>query len=215
MSPASVRTTTPPCEIRRSPIRLSPVRLPTRVCRRSLAPDEPLEIGRVAEHGQPIADERLAQGMLEHADRRVGVRRDPLAHDLLGDLEGELDEVALTRGERLLARLAHLVHELLGHRQPLEDGGLGTRDALVVADLEPLLPRALGDRLGLLARDGDHRGALLAGPLEELVEPGEVAGPRPRRGAALRLGRLVRGCDDGEPATAGGLRAGDDRSFGH
>ena len=170
----------------------------------------------MAEDGQAVAHERLAQRVLQHADRRLGIGRDALAHDLLGDLERELDEVALARCERLLARVARACDELLGECEPLDDCRLGACHALDVAGLEALLARGLRDRLGLLARDGDQRCALLARPLEELVHPTEAApGGRTAACRTRAAAGVVRGGDGCQPSRARSLCAGDDRSFGH
>ena len=105
MSPASVRTTTPPCEIAAVADQAEVLQAAERVCRRSLAPaSRSRSSGLQRRSGRRGRRSCAARCASTPTTRRARPR--PAGEDLLGDLEGELDELALARGERLLARLA-------------------------------------------------------------------------------------------------------------
>ena len=219
MSPASVRTTTPPCEIRRSPISVSPARLPTRACSCSFAP---ARRSRSAGLQSTVSRREYA---VAHVALRSACSSTPIvasgsATTFWRMIFSAISKASSTRSRSADASASSCAgarrrEERLGEREALGDRLLGALDALVVAGLEALLARRLGDRLGLLARDADQRGALLAGALEELVEPADAARRDRRRRTASRRGACVGLRDDRQPAGARGLRAGDDLALGH
>ena len=181
----------------------SPCRLPTFVCSSSLDGRQALEVVRVAEDGQAVAHERLAQRVL--AARRPSSRDRPRR---AGARSSRRSGTRARRGRARTMRAPPRARRACVRRAARRAASRSTTaasaraDAVDVAGLEALLARGLRDRLGLLARDGDQRCALLARALEELVHPAEAA--RAGRTAACRAraaAGVVRG-GDGWPAGA-------------
>ena len=123
-----------------------PCRLPTCVCSSSLDADRRSRSSGLQSDGQAVAHERLAQRVLAaRRRRRLGIGRDALAHDLLGDLERRARRGRARTSASASSRASTTSRdELLGEREPVDDGRLGLRAMPVdVAGLEALLARGL------------------------------------------------------------------------
>ena len=114
-----------PREMRRSPIRLSPCRLPTFVCSSSLDADRRSRSSGWQRTVRPSRTNALRSACSSTPTVVSGSAATRWRTIFSAIWNAELDEVALARCERLLARVARACDELLGECEPLDDGRLG------------------------------------------------------------------------------------------